>query len=186
MDNIEITAHSIPGVFVFKPRIFGDSRGFFMETFRQTMIEETGWGGTFVQDNLSRSRAGVLRGLHYQRTNPQAKLVTVLSGEVLDVFVDLRLASPTFGQWGSVVLNDENRWSLLVPEGFAHGFAVRSATADFYYKCSNYYLPQAERGIRWDDPDLKIAWDVETPTVSSKDQHLPLLRDIPMFDLFNE
>lgn len=168
----------IPGSFLIKPKIWGDSRGFFLETFRERWLADAGVSVSFVQDNLSRSKKGTLRGLHYQLNKPQAKLVTVLKGAVLDVFVDIRRNSPTFGQWSAIELNDENRWQLFIPAGFAHGFTVLSETADFFYKCSEYYDAPSERGIRWDDPALGIGWNVENPILSEKDRHQPLLAHV--------
>lgn len=180
---MEIQSLAIPDVLLLKPSIFGDERGFFTETFRQSWLSERGLDLRFVQDNLSRSKKGTLRGLHYQITQAQAKLVTVLSGAVLDVAVDIRKGSPTFGQHIAIELNDQNRYQLLIPEGFAHGFQVLSSQADFYYKCSDYYFPQGERGIAYDDPKLAIRWNSISVILSSKDQHHPRLEQVPAEDL---
>ncbi len=174
-----IESAGIPGTWLLKPRVFGDARGFFMETYRKSWMTEAGIDHDFVQDNLSRSRRNTLRGLHYQLNKPQAKLVTVLQGAVLDVFVDIRRGSPTFGQWKSLELNAENRYQLYIPAGFAHGFSVLSDTADFYYKCSCYYDAPSERGVRWNDSDLGIDWQVAEPLLSEKDLNHPNLADVP-------
>jgi len=172
---MEVFETALPGVLIFKPRIFGDDRGFFMETWRRTDYVEHGVPGEFVQDNLSRSRRGVLRGLHYQKPNPQGKLVYVLEGEVFDVALDIRIGSPTFGQHVAVTLSADNNRQLWVPAGFAHGFCVTSESALFAYKCTDIYNPAAENSVRWDDPALGIDWPVPAPIVSEKDRAgLPL------------
>ena len=178
--HLQITETSLPGVLLLQPRLFGDSRGFFMETYRQNVLAEAGIREAFVQDNHSRSSRGVLRGLHYQLRQPQAKLCRVVQGEVLDIVVDIRLGSLTFGKWVSVVLSGENHAQLYIPKGFAHGFAVRSETADFLYKCSDYFDASDDRGVLWNDPDLAIDWDTPSPIISEKDQrYLPLARIAP-------
>lgn len=162
----------IPDVLIVKPDVFGDHRGFFMETWHARKFAEAGISANFVQDNHSRSSQGTLRGLHYQVNHPQGKLVRVLSGKVYDVAVDLRRSSPTFGQWIGRILSDENNEMLWVPQGFAHGFYVLSESADFFYKCTDFYVPECERTLRWDDPDLNIKWpliDGKQPVLSSKD-----------------
>lgn len=162
----------IPDVLIVKPDVFGDHRGFFMETWHARKFAEAGISANFVQDNHSRSSQGTLRGLHYQIKQPQGKLVRVLSGKVYDVAVDLRRSSPTFGQWIGRILSDENNEMLWVPQGFAHGFYVLSESADFFYKCTDFYAPECERTLRWDDPDLNIKWpliDGKQPVLSSKD-----------------
>jgi len=173
----------IPDVLIIEPRVFGDERGFFMESFNQKAWEEaTGLKTTFVQDNHSRSAQGVLRGLHYQIKQAQGKLVRVVQGEVFDVAVDLRRSSPSFGHWTSTVLSAENKRQLWVPEGFGHGFLVLSESADFLYKTTNYYAPEHERCIRWDDPTLAIEWPVGLKPVSSdKDAAAPLFVDAEYF-----
>ncbi len=145
-------------VLCFEPRVFGDARGFFMETWRQSWCEELGIDATFVQDNHSLSGKGILRGLHYQIKQPQGKLVRVVSGEVFDVAVDLRRSSPTFGKWAGMHLSADNKRIMWVPPGFAHGFLVLSDTAEFVYKCTTYYAPEHDRTLMWNDPDLAIAW----------------------------
>jgi len=177
--NLQIIETSLPGVFVIQPRIFGDARGFFMETYRQNVLAEAGIRETFVQDNHSRSSRGVLRGLHYQLRHAQAKLCRVAQGEVLDIAVDIRLGSPNFGKWVGVVLSGENHTQIYIPKGFAHGFVVRSETADFLYKCSDYYDGPDDRGVLWNDPDLAIDWDMESPIISDKDQHYLTLAQVP-------
>lgn len=168
---MKITATSIPEVLIIEPKVFGDARGFFMESFNQKQFDEaTRSEYQFVQDNHSRSSRGVLRGLHYQVRQPQGKLVRVVSGAVFDVAVDIRRSSPTFGQWAGVELSEENRRQLWVPPGFAHGFVVLSPMADFLYKTTDYYAPEYERSIAWNDPDLAIDWHFEgAPSLSAKD-----------------
>jgi len=169
----------LEGVWIFEPKVFGDSRGFFMETWNKNRYAEAGLEATFVQDNVSRSSKGVLRGLHYQNPNGQGKLVGVLEGEVLDVAVDIRVGSPTFGQSLAVNLSDKNFRQLYIPPGFAHGFCVLSDTAIFAYKCTELYNPAAEGGVLWNDPDLQIAWLADNPLLSEKDKVHPRLKDIP-------
>lgn len=176
---MEIVQTSLPGVVIFNPKVHGDSRGFFMETFRTEWLDEAGIHDNFVQDNHARSGRRVLRGLHYQLQRPQAKLCRVVSGEVFDVAVDIRLGSPTFGQWVGVTLSAENKLQIYVPCGFAHGYLALSETSDFLYKCSDYYDPNDDRGVLWSDPAIGIAWDETEPIVSSKDQQLPRLADVP-------
>ncbi|MFN1551715.1 dTDP-4-dehydrorhamnose 3,5-epimerase [Vibrio natriegens] len=164
----------IPDVKIIEPAVFGDERGFFMETWNQKRFEElvTGKPTQFVQDNHSKSKKGILRGLHYQTENTQGKLVRVVSGEVFDVAVDIRNGSPTFGQWVGVYLSAENKRQLWVPEGFAHGFYVTSNEAEFVYKCTNYYNPKAEVSIRWNDENLNIDWPLDgEPLTSDKDDN---------------
>jgi dTDP-4-dehydrorhamnose 3,5-epimerase len=161
----------LPGVLIFEPKVFGDSRGFFMETWNKQRYEEAGITGNFVQDNLSYSSYGVLRGLHFQNPNAQGKLVYVIEGEVFDVAVDIRVGSPTFGQWVGVTLSSENKRQFYVPEGFAHGFCVTSETALFAYKCTYLYNPSAEGGILWNDPDIGIEWPIVNPILSDKDKN---------------
>ncbi|HEK1687969.1 TPA: dTDP-4-dehydrorhamnose 3,5-epimerase [Pseudomonas putida] len=174
---------AIPEVLIIEPKVFGDSRGFFFESFNaRTFAERTGVDVEFVQDNHSRSQQGVLRGLHYQLQNPQGKLVRVTQGEVLDVAVDIRRGSPTFGRWVSARLSAENHRQMWIPAGFAHGFVVLSESADFLYKTTDYYNPAAERCIRWDDPQLAIDWQLESaPLLSAKDQAGKLLKDAELF-----
>ena len=169
---MKATPLAIPEVILFEPKVFGDERGFFYESFNQARFEEAvGYQVDFVQDNHSKSRQGVLRGLHYQIQQAQGKLVRVAQGEVFDVAVDIRRSSPTFGQWVGAILSAENKHQLWVPKGFAHGFVVLSETAEFLYKTSDYYAPAHERCIVWDDPDLAIDWHTSvTPRLSTKDQ----------------
>ena len=169
----------LPGLRVIEPDVHGDDRGFFMETWNAERYAAHGIGASFVQDNLSRSARGVLRGLHYQNPHPQGKLVMVLEGAVYDVAVDIRDGSDTFGQWAGVTLSAENKRQVYVPEGFAHGFVVLSETALFQYKCTDVYAPEAEGAIRWDDPALGIDWPVDRPTLSAKDRQAPRLAEVP-------
>ncbi|WP_060478279.1 dTDP-4-dehydrorhamnose 3,5-epimerase [Pseudomonas monteilii] len=179
---MNIIATEIPDVVIIEPKVFGDSRGFFFESFSaREFKKQTGFDGHFVQDNHSRSQRGVLRGLHYQIDNPQGKLVRVVQGEVLDVAVDIRRSSPTFGRWVARRLNATDHLQFWIPPGFAHGFLVLSESADFLYKTTDYYNPAAERSIRWDDPDLGIDWGVANPTLSAKDQAAVLLKDADLF-----
>jgi dTDP-4-dehydrorhamnose 3,5-epimerase len=179
---------NLPGVCVIEPNVFGDERGFFMETYNKHAFEQIGIDHTFVQDNQSRSSRGVLRGLHYQLNQPQAKLVRVTLGEVYDIAVDVRRGSETFGQWTGVTLTADNKQMLFIPEGFAHGFCVISESAEFAYKCSDFYAPDEERGIIWNDPQLAIPWPLDgaEPLLSPKDAAYGLLaemneNDLPLF-----
>lgn len=175
---------AIPDVVLMTPQVFGDERGFFMETFRQSEFEAHCGQHAFVQDNHSKSARGILRGLHYQHQQPQGKLVRVTQGEVFDVAVDMRQSSPTFGQWVGVTLSEQNKQMLWVPPGFAHGFYVTSEEAEFQYKCTDYYAPGDEVSLRWDDPKLNIQWPLlshQPPQLSSKDQQGLLFIDAPCF-----
>ena len=174
----------LEGLLVLEPQVFGDARGFFLETWNQRRYTEAGLAVPFVQDNLSFSRRGTLRGLHFQNPSPQGKLVSVLTGEVFDVAVDLRRRSPTFGQWLGTTLSEENRRQFYVPPGFAHGFVVVSETALFHYKCTEFYSPKDELTLRWDDPQVGIRWPVENPVLSPKDAKGLLLRELPVDRLF--
>jgi dTDP-4-dehydrorhamnose 3,5-epimerase len=159
-------------VVLIEPVMHGDHRGFFLETYHQRKLQAAGLEVEFVQDNLSRSRRGILRGLHYQIQQPQGKYVCAMRGEIFDVAVDLRRSSPTFGRWVGARLDEDSRRTIYVPPGFAHGFYVLSETADVFYKCTEFYAPEYERTLRWNDPDVAIDWPlVETPTLSHKDQH---------------
>jgi len=176
---------AIPDVKIIEPTVFADDRGFFFESFSQAKFEAAiGRSAAFVQDNHSRSGKGVLRGLHYQLPpRAQAKLVRVVIGEVYDVAVDIRRSSPTFGQWVGVLLSEENKRQFWIPEGFAHGFLTLSDRVEFLYKTTDYYAPESDRGIRWDDPTLAIDWKVvDALTLSAKDQRQPLLADAELFD----
>lgn len=170
---------SLPGCTIIEPAVFGDERGFFMETWNAARYGELGLPDRFVQSNVSSSSRGVLRGLHYQWPNPQGKLVSVLEGEVYDVAVDVRLGSPTFGRWAAVVLSAQNKRQFWIPEGFAHGFAVLSERALFSYMCTNVYDKTADAGVRWDDPAIGIDWPIGSPNLSDKDAAAPLLADVP-------
>ncbi len=169
----------LPGVYVLEPRVFGDARGFFYESFNAATYAELGIDAQFVQTNVSRSARGVLRGLHYQWPNPQGKLVSVLEGEVYDVVVDIRRGSPTFGRWEAAVLSAENHRHFWIPEGFAHGFCVLSEFATFTYQCTALYEPRADAAIRWNDAALAIDWPVSDPQLSDKDARAPLLAEVP-------
>ena len=169
----------LPGVLILEPRVFGDDRGFFMETWNGRRYEELGIPNTFVQDNLSFSARGVLRGLHFQNPQAQGKLVSVLRGEVFDVAVDIRVGSPTFGRWTGVTLSAENKRQFWVPPDFAHGFVVTSEDALFSYKCTDYYAPEHDGSVLWNDPDIGIDWPTDVPTLSDKDRNAPPLAGMP-------
>jgi len=175
---MKILETELAGVLIIEPRVFSDSRGYFFESFQAERYKENGITKEFVQDNVSHSTKGVLRGLHYQLEHPQGKLVFVLTGAVLDVIVDIRRGSPTFGKSVSIELNETNRRQVYVPPGYAHGFCVISETVDFLYKCTDYYSPASERGIAWNDPDLGITWPVSDPILSEKDTRYPRLKDV--------
>jgi dTDP-4-dehydrorhamnose 3,5-epimerase len=185
--NVEVTPTAIPDVLLVTPRVWPDARGFFLESFNARDYAASGLPTFYVQDNHSRSRLGVLRGLHYQLQKPQGKLVGVIRGRIFDVAADIRRGSPTFGQWVAFVLDDIQREMLWIPPGFAHGFCALSDGADVVYKCTEYYDPASERGVRWDDQLLGIKWPVEKPLVSEKDSgFLPLSldrRDLPAYEL---
>jgi dTDP-4-dehydrorhamnose 3,5-epimerase len=169
---------SLPGCVVIEPSVFGDSRGFFYESYNEAKYREAGIDRRFVQSNVSRSARGVLRGLHYQSPHPQGKLVSVLEGEVYDVAVDIRRGSPTFGQWAGVMLTAENHRHFWIPEGFAHGFCVVSEHATFAYQCTDLYDAKADGSVRWDDPSIGIDWPVSSPLLSEKDSKALRLADI--------
>ncbi|MDQ3265762.1 MAG: dTDP-4-dehydrorhamnose 3,5-epimerase [Myxococcota bacterium] len=173
---MQVTPTDIPGVLILTPRVFGDSRGFFLETFQASRYAELGIRGPFIQDNLSRSVKGTLRGLHFQQPRPQGKLAMVLRGSVFDVVVDVRRGSPTFGRWVGVELTSENHRQLWVPPGLAHGFCVTSDSADFFYKCTELYAPDCERVLAWNDPQLGIDWPVAAPLLSARDSAAPTLQ----------
>lgn len=177
---MNIIQTSLPGAVIIEPKVFGDSRGFFMETWQRDRYVEAGLPSVWVQDNLSQSRRGVLRGLHLQHPKSQGKLVTVLKGEVYDVAVDVRVGSPHFGKSAAVVLNESNKRQFYVPPGFAHGFLVTSEEALFCYKCTEFYNPQVELSVLWNDPDLKIDWPIAEPSLSQKDIDGLRLKDIPL------
>ncbi len=180
---------SIDGVYVIEPTVYGDNRGYFMETYSDAEFEEIGLNYNFVQDNQSKSRKGVLRGLHFQKENTQAKLVRCIKGEVFDVAVDLRPGSETYGKWEGVVLSEENKKMFMIPRGFAHGFLVLSDEAEFTYKCDDIYNPNAEGGLAWDDKDVNIDWPlgdmkIEDLLTSEKDAKWPSLKELKETDLF--
>ena len=174
----------LDGLRIIEPTAFGDARGYFLETWNQRRYREAGIDAHFVQDNVSLSRRGALRGLHFQNPAPQGKLVSALQGEVFDVAVDLRRGSPTFGRWHGTDLSGENKRQFYIPPGFAHGFLVLSDTALFHYKCTAFYSPQDEWTIRWDDPDLAIRWPLREPVLSQKDSKGRFLRELPPEGLF--
>ena len=180
---------SIESVYIIEPTVFGDSRGYFMETYSKPDFEELGLNYDFVQDNQSKSKKGVLRGLHFQKENTQGKLVRVINGEVFDVAVDLRPGSPTYGKWEGVILSGENKKMFMIPKGFAHGFLVLSDEAEFTYKCDDIYNHEAEGGLMWNDPDVAIDWPlgnikVEELLTSEKDSKWPSLQELRKTDLF--
>jgi dTDP-4-dehydrorhamnose 3,5-epimerase len=184
---MDIKETPLPGVILLEPKVFGDSRGFFLETFREDELHHGYIEKRFVQDNHSRSKRGVLRGLHYQLEQPQGKLVRVANGQVYDVAVDVRYGSPNFGRSFGTVLDDTSLRMMYIPPGFAHGFAVLSEYADFLYKCTDYYHPQSEQGILWNDPDIGIEWPLKDAAVSEKDSKNRLLKSmskdlLPPFD----
>ena len=175
---MKVVETALPGVLIIEPKAFGDHRGFFLETFQVERYREAGITLPFVQDNHSRSQRGVLRGLHFQRTRPQGKLVSVSRGAVYDVAVDIDPASATYGQFVGVELNDDNHRQMWVPPGYAHGFCVLSEVADFQYKCTDFYFPADEGGLAWNDPDVGIPWPIAAPQLSAKDVNNPRLRDL--------
>ena len=179
MDNFSFTKTDIEGVYIVEPKLFGDSRGYFMETYNAEIFKANGLDYDFVQDNQSKSRKGVLRGLHFQKNHPQAKLVRVLNGEVFDVAVDLRKDSATYGKWVGAKLSGENKKQLMIPRGFAHGFLVLSDEAEFAYKCDDFYHPEDEGGIMYNDPDVNIEWpEIDCDyLLSDKDQKHPTLKE---------
>ena len=174
---MKVIETTLPGVLVFEPKLHGDSRGFFLETYREDILREAGISECFVQDNHSRSSRGVLRGLHYQLVQPQGKLVRVARGAVFDVAVDLRKNSATFGHWYGVTLDEESMRMMYIPPGFAHGFLVLSEIADFIYKCTDYYHSQSEQGILWNDPAIGIKWPSVEVYLSEKDTNNPALHE---------
>ncbi len=181
---MDVIKTAIPDLFIIEPKVFGDERGFFMESFnKDTFREKTGVAANFVQDNHSRSTKNVLRGLHYQIKQAQGKLVRVVSGEVYDVAVDIRKSSPTFGQWAGCILSETNKRQFWIPAGFAHGFVVLSDVADFLYKTTDYYAPEYERSILWNDPKINIDWKMEgKPILSAKDKAGILLKEAEVFE----
>ena len=183
---MNIIRTELPEVIIIEPKLFGDQRGFFLETYQLPRYVEHGVSRPFVQDNMSRSAYGVLRGLHLQNPLTQGKLVTALRGKVLDVAVDVRVGSPNFGRHVAVELSEVNKRQLWIPRGFAHGFVVLSETADFFYKCDDLYSPKDEISIRWDDPAIGIDWGVEKPSLSAKDANAPLLNDMKNLPVYGQ
>ncbi len=183
MGNFNFNKTKIDGVYIIEPKVFGDNRGYFMETYNKEQFDEAGLNMIFVQYNESKSSKGVLRGLHFQKKHSQGKLVRVTKGEVFDVAVDLRTGSPTYGQWEGVILNDENKKQFYIPEGFAHGFLVLSDEAVFNYKCTDFYSPEYDGGVMWDDPEINIKWPldaIENILLSEKDKVHPNLKDLDL------
>lgn len=180
---MQVIPTAIPDIKILEPKVFGDERGFFLESYNQkTISEKLGIHDVFVQDNHSRSRQGILRGLHYQIRQPQGKLVRIVVGEVFDVAVDMRKSSPTFGKWVGIHLSAQNKRMLWIPPGFAHGFLVLSAEADFLYKTTDFYDPSSEHCVRWDDPDLAIQWPcMQDPELSAKDRNGKWFKEAPAF-----
>lgn len=183
---MNVVKADLPEVLIFEPKLFGDQRGFFLETYQFARYADAGLQRPFVQDNLSRSAQGVLRGLHLQNPSTQGKLVSAMRGRVLDVAVDVRIGSPNFGRHVAVELSEENRRQLWVPRGFAHGFAVLSETADFFYKCDDLYSPKDEISVRWNDPAIGINWGIENPSLSAKDAAAPLLADVKNLPVYGQ
>jgi dTDP-4-dehydrorhamnose 3,5-epimerase len=183
---MNVIATELPEVLIVEPKLFGDQRGFFLETYQFQRYVEAGIHRPFVQDNMSRSARGVLRGLHLQNPFTQGKLVSAMRGRVLDVAVDVRVGSPNFGRHVAVELSEENRRQLWVPRGFAHGFVVLSETADFFYKCDDLYSPKDEVSIRWDDPAIGIKWGIDDPSLSAKDAAAPLLAEVKNLPIYGQ
>ncbi|MCG8373275.1 MAG: dTDP-4-dehydrorhamnose 3,5-epimerase [Balneolales bacterium] len=181
---MKIKESRIAAVKIIEPRVFEDDRGYFLESFRSEVLAEAGIPPAFVQDNISRSYKNTIRGLHYQLEKPQAKLVQCIKGEILDVAVDVRKSSKSFGNYVAIKLSEENHKQVFIPEGFAHGFSVLSDEAIVHYKCTSYYHKESERGIRWDDPIIRINWDVSRPVLSEKDQKQPLFTSLKENDVF--
>ena len=176
---MKVQPTALPEVLLIEPRLFGDERGHFLETYHGQRYRDSSVSATFVQDNLSHSHRGVVRGLHYQWGHPQGKLIMVVQGEIFDVAVDIRQGSPSFGRWVGVTLSARDYQQLYIPEGFAHGFCVTSDSATVCYKCTDFYVPQDDRGIRWDDPTLAISWPITEAILSDKDRSLPPLTEVP-------
>lgn len=180
---MKITKTELPGLILIEPEVFHDARGLFFESFHNDRFKENGIAYSFVQDNFSRSKKGVLRGMHYQIGRPQGKLIWVTQGKILDVTVDIRQGSPTFGKKVIMELSSEFPKQIYIPPGCAHGFCVLEEDTDFHYKCTDYYDPASERGISWNDPELNIEWPISKPILSEKDTKYPFLKDIPVNDL---
>lgn len=179
---MNVISTQIPGAIIIEPKLFGDARGFFLETYQAQRYADAGLPMHFVQDNQSRSAKGVLRGLHFQRKYPQGKLVSVTRGEVFDVAVDLRKSSPAFGKWVGVHLTEDNHRQFYVPPGCAHGFCVLSEVADFQYKCTDYYHPEDEGSVIWNDPEIGIEWPLQNPSLSTKDAQAPFFKDVKPYE----
>ncbi len=177
---MNILPTSLKGLLIIEPNVFEDKRGYFLETYHHERFKSAGLDANFVQDNLSFSKQGTLRGLHFQITKPQTKLVQAVTGDIFDVAVDIRPESSTFGKWSGVLLSKENKRQLFIPGGFAHGFCVLSESAHVAYKCSDYYNPEDEGGILWSDPAIAIDWPIKEPTLSAKDQQYPFLTDLKL------
>jgi dTDP-4-dehydrorhamnose 3,5-epimerase len=182
---VKVTPTELPEVLLVEPSAFGDSRGFFLETFQSERYMAAGIPGPFVQDNLSRSARRTLRGLHFQEPRAQGKLVQVLRGAVFDVAVDVRRGSPYFGKWVGRELTEDNRFQLWIPRGFAHGFCVLSESADFFYKCTDLYAPQYERAVLWNDPEIAIRWPTEEPLLSARDAAARPLAEVPLLPVYS-
>lgn len=183
MGNFNFIKTKIDGVYIIEPKVFGDNRGYFMESYNQEHFQEAGFNMTFVQDNESKSSKGVLRGLHFQRKHSQGKLVRVTKGEVFDVAVDLRTGSETYGKWEAVILSEDNKKQFYIPKGFAHGFLVLSDEAVFNYKCTDFYAPEYDGGVMWNDPDINIEWPlegIENILLSEKDKDHPSLKQLDL------
>jgi dTDP-4-dehydrorhamnose 3,5-epimerase len=182
---LNVVETSLPGVLILEPIVHGDARGFFIETYNRSRFREIGIEGQFLQDNHSRSRSGVLRGLHFQEPNPQGKLVRCTLGSVYDVAVDIRRGSPTFGRWAAADLTEQNMRMFWIPPGFAHGFCVTSDLADLVYKCTALYDRSSDRGVAWNDPDIGIDWPIADPILSDKDSAAPRLKDAPILPIYH-
>src|SRR5664279_4302163 len=183
---MKVIQTKIPEVLIIEPKVFGDQRGFFFEVFKADHYASLGIRGPFVQDNMSRSARGVLRGLHLQNPKSQGKLVSVLRGRVLDVAVDVRRGSPTFGEHVAIELNEDNRRQFWVPRGFAHGFVVLSEIADFFYKCDEFHSPSDEIAVRWNDPAIGVAWGIDSPLLSPRDAAAPLLAEVQALPVYGK
>jgi dTDP-4-dehydrorhamnose 3,5-epimerase len=185
MGKFNFIETKVKDIYIIEPTVFGDNRGFFMETYHYNEFKKAGLGMNFVQDNHSKSKKGVLRGLHFQKNHPQSKLVRVIKGAVYDVAVDVRKGSPTFGKWFGIELTETNKKAFYVPEGFAHGFITLEDETEFVYKCTDYYYPEDEGGLIWNDPNLNISWPIDTPILSEKDKKWPTLEELDFFFDYN-
>lgn len=185
MGKFNFIETKVKDIYIIEPTVFGDNRGFFMETYHYNEFKKAGLGMNFVQDNHSKSKKGVLRGLHFQKNHPQSKLVRVIKGAVYDVAVDVRKGSPTFGKWFGIELTEINKKAFYVPKGFAHGFITLEDETEFVYKCTDYYYPEDEGGLIWNDPNLNISWPIDTPILSEKDKKWPTLEELDFFFDYN-